>query len=54
MMDFFGCPNDSVFQVSEVLLHCIQNLFEKLGKSEMKNLDLHFNLSNPKKRLSKG
>ncbi len=30
------------------------NLFEKLGKSEMKNWNLHSNLSNPKKELSKG
>jgi hypothetical protein len=36
MMDFFGCPSDNVFEVSQVFLHCMQNLFEKLGKSEMK------------------
>jgi hypothetical protein len=29
------------------------NLFEKLGKSEMKNWSLHSNLSNPKKFTKK-
>jgi len=36
-MDFFGSPNDSFFlgELSFVALYT--NLFEKLGKSEMKN-----------------
>jgi hypothetical protein len=29
------------------------NLFEKLGKSEMKNWNLHSNLSNPKNTYQK-
>jgi hypothetical protein len=29
------------------------NLFEKLGKNEVKNWNLHFNLSNPKKNTKR-
>jgi len=29
------------------------NLFEKLGKSKMKNWNLHSNLSNPKEKITK-
>jgi hypothetical protein len=29
------------------------NLFEKLDKSEMKNINLHYNISNPKKTFIK-
>jgi hypothetical protein len=36
-MDFFGCPNDSIFMGESSIVALLANLFEKLGKSEMKN-----------------
>jgi hypothetical protein len=37
MMDFFGCPSGSFFLGELSIVALYANLFEKLGKSEMKN-----------------
>jgi hypothetical protein len=47
-MDVFGCPSGNCF-LSELDIGALcANIFEKFGKDEMKNQNLHSNLSNPK------
>jgi hypothetical protein len=52
-MDNFGSHSGNCFSVSLIVVGLYSNLFKKLGKSEMKNWNLHFNLSNPKKKITK-
>jgi hypothetical protein len=35
-MDFFGCPNDSFFLVSQILLHCMQIYLKNLARLRWK------------------
>jgi hypothetical protein len=53
-MDFFRSYNGSFFFIESSIVVLYSNLFEKLGKSEMKNWNLHSNRSNPKKIIPKG
>jgi hypothetical protein len=48
-MDFFRSHNGSFFFIESNIVVLYSNLFEKLGKREMKNWNLHSNISNPKK-----
>jgi hypothetical protein len=47
-MDFFGSYRGTFWGESSVVA-LYSNLFEELGKNEMKNWNLHSNLLNPKK-----
>ncbi len=53
MMDFFGCHNGSVFLSESSIVALYSNIVEKLGKNEMKNQNLHSNISNQKKNHQK-
>jgi hypothetical protein len=52
-MDFFGNHNGSFFLNESSIVVLYSNLLEKLGKSEMKNWNVHSNLSNPKNNYQK-
>jgi hypothetical protein len=52
-MDFFGGHNGSFFFDESNIVALYANLFLKLSKSEMKNWNLYFNISNPKTNYQK-
>ncbi len=52
-MDNFGSHNGSFFMNKWNIVALYSNVFEKLGKNEMKNWNLHSNLSNQKKKPKK-
>jgi hypothetical protein len=43
----------TIFLGESSIVALYSNLFEKLGKNEMKNWNLHSNISNPQKRITK-
>ncbi len=53
-MDFFGGLSGSLFLGESSIVALYANLFKKLGKSEIKNGNLHSNLSNKNNNLPKG